>query len=232
MPWDLQRSLPFGDPSPLEVIDRHLRAVLGAPPPRLRLDPLSQLVLSSLGSRTHGEVAVAAFTALQGRFRDWAALSDAPAASVLLLIHEVTFAEDKAARLPSALRSIQHRRGSLDLGFLGTWPVEAACSWLERLPGVGPKVSAAVVNFSTLRLRALVVDSHHRRVAVRLGLLPPGADFTTAHRRLLRAAPDAWGAARLDDHHQLMKRHGQTVCRHTRPACGRCALRDLCPASR
>lgn len=228
----MQASLPFGDPLPLATVDRRLRAAHGDPPAPLRLDPVSQLVLSSLGSRTRGEVAMAAFLALQQRFRGWTALGEAPAASILPLIREVTFAEDKAARLPMALRSIQDRRGSLDLGFLGAWPVEAACSWLLHLPGVGPKVSAAVVNFSTLRLRALVVDSHHRRVAVRLGLLPPGADFAIAHRRLLRAVPDAWDAGRLDDHHQLMKRHGQTVCRPTRPACGRCALRGLCPASR
>lgn len=228
----MQGSLPFGDPLPAEAIDERLRAAHGDPPARLRLDPVSQLVLSSLGSRTRGEVAMAAFLALREHFRGWVALGEAPAVSILPLIREVTFAEDKAARLPTALRSIRHRRGSLDLGFLGTWPVEAACSWLECLPGVGPKVGAAVVNFSTLRLRALVVDGHHCRVAVRLGLLPPGADFTTAHRRLLRAAPDAWGAARLDDHHQLMKRHGQTVYRPTRPACGRCALWSLCPASR
>jgi endonuclease-3 len=46
--------------------------------------------------------------------------------------------------------------------------VAEARAWLETLPGVGPKTSAAVLLFSRLRLPALPVDSHHHRVAVRL----------------------------------------------------------------
>ena len=64
------------------------------------------------------------------------------------------------------------KRGVLSLDFLADLPVEEARAWLERLPGVGPKTSAAVLSFSTLRRPALPVDSHHHRVAARTGLIP------------------------------------------------------------
>ncbi len=97
----------------------------------------------------------------------------------------VTYAERKATQLRNALRMIEERRGSLVLNFLADWPVDDAQDWLRTLPGVGPKVSAAVLNFSTLRQRVLVVDCHHFRVAKRLGLLRPNAPFAAAQRILM-----------------------------------------------
>lgn len=214
----------------LTKIDGRLRSAYGSPPPvAARLDPVSQLILSMLGSRTRGEVSLAVFDALRERFGDWAALRDAPPDTIEPLLEPVTFAENKAVWLVAALRAITSRRGGLDLDFLGRWPVEAARYWLETLPGVGPKVSASVVNFSTLCMRALVVDTHHFRVAKRLGLLSPQAVFPNAHRVLARQIPDGWQAETLDAHHEIMKRHGQVLCRHERPICRCCPVRDLCP---
>ena len=49
---------------------------------------------------------------------------------------------------------------------------------------------------------------------------------------ILRAQlPAEWGAQELYDNHQVLMRHGQQVCHHRRPACGRCALVDLCPSA-
>ena len=102
----------------------------------------------------------------------------------------------------------------------------------ERLPGAGRKVSAATLNFSTLRMRALVVDTHHLRVVRNLGLTRPHATYEEAYRRLMPRLPAQWGAAELDDHHQLMKALGQTICRPESPRCGACPLQDLCPTGR
>ena len=51
----------------------------------------------------------------------------------------------------------------------------------SRCPGVGPKTSAAVLLFSRLRKPALPVDSHHYRVAVRLGLLSARVPVGRSH---------------------------------------------------
>ena len=228
----MQLLLPIDDqPLTLEAVHARLLARFGRPGPWRHLQPVDQLVIGMVGGRTRGEESLAAFAALRRRFRSWEAVRDAPGSQVRTAIAPVNFAERKAPLLQSALRAITARRRRLELDFLGAMPVGDALAWLERLPGVGRKVSAATLNFSTLRMRSLVVDTHHLRVARKLGLTRPNATHEEAYRRLMPRLPLEWNAARLDDHHQLMKRLGQTVCRADGGRCPECPLRDLCPSA-
>jgi endonuclease-3 len=94
---------------------------------------------------------------------------------------------------------------------------------------VGPKTSAAVLLFSRLRMPALPVDSHHYRVAVRLGLLSARIPVGPSHAILTALLPRGWGAQQVYDHHEALMLHGQRCCFHHSPACGRCPVLDLCP---
>jgi endonuclease-3 len=84
-----------------------------------------------------------------------------------------------------------------------------------------------VVNFSTLRRRALCLDSHHLRVVQRLGLTPR-ADAHTTEERLMRIVPESWSAEKMDEDHQLVKKLGQTICTFAEPKCGVCPLLKVC----
>lgn len=192
------------------------------------IDPLSELVSSLLSHRTRNADSGAAFSRLRARFATWEALRDAELADVRAALDGVTWPEQKAPRLQAVLRAITERRGTLDLEFLGALPVPAARAWLESLPGVGPKTSAAVLLFSRLRRPALPVDSHHHRVAVRLGLVPSGTDVGPAHALLAAALPPDWDAQAVYDHHEVLMLHGQRCCFHRAPACSRCPLTDVC----
>ncbi len=153
------------------------------------LDPVSELASSLLSHRTRNADSGAAFKALRARFPDWAAVAAASMAEVETAISGVTWPEQKAPRIQSILRAIQAERGALSLDFLAELPVEDAREWLERLPGVGPKTSAAVLSFSVLRRPALPVDSHHHRVAARTGLIPPNLSVGPSHRALAAQLP-------------------------------------------
>jgi endonuclease-3 len=107
--------------------------------------------------------------------------------------------------------------------------VPAARTWLESLPGVGPKTSAAVLLFSRLRLPALPVDSHHYRVALRLQLIPEGVTVGQSHTLLEAQLPSDWSAQQVYDNHEVMMLHGQRCCFYRHPACKRCPVLDLCP---
>jgi endonuclease-3 len=156
---------------------------------------------------------------------------DAPVAAVQEAIAACTWPEAKAPALQRTLRALTEARGGrLDLANLAGLPGTEARAWLEALPGVGPKTSAAVLSFSALRGRALPVDSHHHRVAQRLGLIPAALAVGPAHRVLEAMLPADWDAQAVYDHHQVMMRHGQRTCHFRAPACGRCVLLDLCPA--
>lgn len=193
------------------------------------LDPLSELVAALLSHRTRNRDSDRAYKQLQAQFPTWEQVRDAPVQEVQQAIAPCTWAEQKAPRLQQVLRLISERRGELSLAFLADLTVTEARAWLEELPGVGPKTSAAVLCFSELRRRALPVDSHHHRVAVRLGLIPASVSVGPAHVLLEAQLPPEWSAQQVYDNHEVLMLHGQRCCYYANPACQRCVVLELCP---
>lgn len=212
------------------AIHRRLCEVYECPIPYFHsLDPLSELISSLLSHRTRNTDSGRAFKALRARYDDWRAMMHAPTDEVEETIEGVTWPEQKAPRLQAVLRAIEERHDGLSLDFLGAMPVEEARAWLESIPGIGPKTSAAVLSFSMLRKAALPVDSHHHRVAERTGLIPQSTAVGPSHAALAALLPENWDAQQVYDHHEVMMLHGQRCCFFKSPACGRCAILDLCP---
>ena len=196
------------------------------------LDPLSELVSSLLSHRTRNAASGKAFRNLKEMFPSWEAVRDAPVQDVQEAIAPCTWPEQKAPRLQQVLRLITERCGTLTLDFLPGLDVADARAWLESLPGVGPKTSAAVISFSNMRGKAMPVDSHHFRVAVRLGIIEEKIGEAKAHRVLENLLPDDFTAQDVYDHHQVMMKHGQKVCFYHRPDCENCVLLDVCPTGK
>jgi endonuclease III len=73
------------------------------------------------------------------------------------------------------------------------------------------------------------VDSHHLRVTQRLGFVAKSADARETERRLMEMAPAEWSPVMLDEHHTLIKIHGQRTCTFSQPKCRGCPLLDVCP---
>ena len=145
------------------------------------------------------------------------------------LLAGVRWPEQKAPRIQQVLREITARcDGILSLDFLADLEIVAARAWLESMSGVGPKTSAAVLLFSTLRRPALPVDSHHHRVAQRVGLIGDKVGAVAAHALLQSQLLPDWDAQQIYDNHELLMLHGQKVCHYQAPQCTRCVLTDLC----
>ena len=121
-------------------------------------DPLSMLVDIILSHRTRDEQTAAAYDNLVKRFGSWEAMRDAPTSEVQETIANVNWPEVKAPRLQALMRRITEERGELNLDFLRDIPVEEGAAWLNRLEGVGPKTTAAVLLFSS-RKPILPVDT-------------------------------------------------------------------------
>jgi endonuclease-3 len=225
------------EPNPLQelhqkalLIHDRLCTVYGCPIAYFHdLDPLSELVSALLSHRTRNAQSHKAFQQLIQQFPTWEAVRDAPTEDVQRAIAPATYAEVKAPRIQQVLRLIEQRHGALSLEFLAAMPVTEARVWLEALPGVGPKTSAAVLSFSRLRQRALAVDSHHHRVAIRTGLIPANTDVGRSHALLEAQLPDTWNAQQVYDNHEVMMLHGQKCCYYHNPECDRCTILDLCP---
>jgi endonuclease III len=225
----------MNSPSPslqqkLIEVHRRLCGEYGCPVPFFaERDPLSTLVSALLSHRTRNRDTGRAFHGLMERFPTWEAVRDAPTAEVEEAISASTWPEQKAPRIQQVLRLITELRGELSLDFLEGMPVTEARAWLESMPGVGPKTSASVLLFSRLRMPALPVDSHHHRVAERLGLIPNRIPVGPAHALLEALLPPDWDAQQVYDNHEVLMFHGQRCCYWRDPDCARCVVLDLCP---
>ena len=212
------------------LIDDLLAEHYGAPfIPFSYRDPLSELVNALMSHRTKNAVTRGAFKNLRATFPTWEDVISADTAAVERAIRAVTFPEIKAPRIQEALRQVAERNdGELSLEGLNEVSVADARTWLEAIPGVGAKTSAAVLSFSHLRMKALVVDTHHHRVALRLGVAPAKSSLEKTAAILQSYLPAEWDGQRVYDSHQGFMRHGQRVCTYRRPNCGACLVAHLC----
>lgn len=209
------------------MVRDQLRACLGRPDPVYVRTPIGQLVKSWISGRTRDEVSLNAYQRLLETYRTWGDLAEAPAKDVEAVIAEVTFSDAKARDLHVALRTIAGTHPDFDLTFLGRLRVPAALAWLERLRGVGRKVAASTLNFSTLRMPAFVVDTHVLRILPRFGLVRRTADIRAAYETIMAMRGD-WSAAELAELHVLLKRLGQIICRADHACCDECPIRQRC----
>ena len=97
---------------------------------------------------------------------------------------------------------------------------------LMRLPGVARKTANIVIANAYGKVEGIAVDTHVFRLSHRLGLTDE-KDPDKVERDLCALLPrEDWYAVnyRFID-------HGRAVCTAKRPACGACALSDICPTA-
>lgn len=186
------------------------------------------LVQGVIGARTKSEVSNAATDRLLKRYGSWEAVTKAPLADLQDELSTQTYPNIAAERLKASLTALIEKRGAVDLSHLAEIETGEAMDWLERLPGIGRKIAAGIMNASTLDRRAIVLDSHHTRILQRMGLVPPKTTTARAFDAIMPAMPDEWSGADFDEHHLLMKKLGQTWCRPSAPDCAACAACSLC----
>jgi endonuclease-3 len=143
--------------------------------------------------------------------------------SIEAAIRSGGLARQKSVRIKNLLNEIYERRGSLDLSFLFTTPIEEAMQFLAIFKGVGPKTVACTLLFACNR-PIFPIDTHIFRIARRTGLIPEKCSDEEAHRIMTAMIPDG----RFYEVHVNMIRHGRKVCRPQQPLCEQCCLIDYC----
>jgi endonuclease-3 len=211
------------DSAGIATVQRRLRAQQGPFVPKPRLPVLDELIATVLSQHTSDINSERAFAQLKDRFPTWEEVADARPGDVADAIRCGGIADQKARRIQRILATIAEREGRIDLSRLNDLDDAAVETYLESLPGVGPKTAACVLTFAMGR-SAFPIDTHVHRVATRLGWLPAKTAADRAYRLLApRVPPDI----RYDLHLALIT-HGRTVCRAQRPRCDVCVVRDLC----
>lgn len=186
-------------------------------------DPLDELMLTILSQNTSDGNRDKAWRLLKDRFPTWEAVADANAGELAAAIAPAGLSNQKAPRMLAILRDIERRFGRLSLADLADWPDTQIRDYLTAYPGVGPKTAACVLMFALGR-PVMPVDTHVHRICSRLGLIPKGASFETAHETMERITPPEF----VYPLHIEMIRHGRALCRPTNPKCADCPVLTEC----
>lgn len=147
------------------------------------------------------------------RYRRPADYAGASLVEIEALIRSTGFFKSKAKHLVACGQAITEQ-------FHGQVP--ATMEELTTLPGVGRK-TANVILGNAFGKPGIVVDTHVKRVANRLGLTTFD-DPERIEQDLQRLIPESeWSIAS----HRLLL-HGRYVCLARKPQCSRCAVSSLC----
>ncbi len=188
------------------------------PAPRCALDHRNafELLVATILSAQCTDARVNLVTpALFARHPDARSLAMADLTEVETLIHSTGFFRAKARNLVAmAGQLVTLHRGE----------VPADLDALTRLPGVGRKTAHVVLGNAFRVASGVVVDTHVKRLAFRLGLTK-NTDPEVIELELGAVVPrDEW----INFSHRLIA-HGREVCDARRPRCDACTLATICP---
>jgi endonuclease-3 len=153
--------------------------------------------------------------ALFARYPEASALARADLAELEALIHSTGFFRAKAKNLVKMATQVVERHGG---------EIPRDLETLTALPGVGSKTANVVLGNAFGIASGVVVDTHVKRLAYRLGLTT-SRDPVAIERDLMRNVPRKhW----VDLSHRLIT-HGRKLCLAVRPRCADCPLEPICP---
>jgi endonuclease III len=105
--------------------------------------------------------------------------------------------------------------------------VPADMAVLVQLPGIGRKTANVILGNAFEQAEGIVVDTHVRRLAGRLGL-STHTDPEKIERELMALVPrEDWIIVS-----HLLILHGRKICAARAPKCVICPVNDLCPAAK
>lgn len=95
--------------------------------------------------------------------------------------------------------------------------------YLESLPGVGRKTTNVVLS-ELFNEQCIAVDTHIKRVSIRLGFASINDDVLVIEQKLTKKFKD-YNAKKI--HHQLLL-FGRYYCKAINPECSKCKIKDIC----
>ena len=184
---------------------------------------MDELISCILSQNTSDSNSFPAFFRMKEIYPKWQQIVNAGPEKIAEIIKSAGLANQKAKAIINCLTAIKKETGDYNIDFLDNMPMKQARTWLEKLPGVGPKTSAIVLCFS-FNKNAIPVDTHIFRVSKRLGFIPEKMDANKAHDHLLEVIPNE----EAYNYHMLLIQHGRTICKARKPLCEKCPLTQNC----
>lgn len=205
-----------------------LRELYGEPEPPLTTDPFEMVVWENAAYLVDDERRRMVFELLRDKvgLEPERLLAVPTPALAGLIAGGGMLPEHRAEKVQKAAR-IAHEIGTDELRRLAR--SGEGRKQLRRFPGIGEPGADKILLFAR-GARSLAPDSNALRVLARLGYGEESDDYARQYRSAAAAVapllPDdfAW----LIEAHQLLRRHGQEICKRNDPRCEICPLNREC----
>jgi endonuclease III len=211
----------------LERLEKHY----GRPKPPVVTDPLELILWENVVYLAKDEKRAAAFAALKKRVGLKPAKILAASDEELMGITRLGgIVPEISAQKLRRIAEIAQRDFGGDLKAVLKKPLREAKKDLQRFPSIGEPGAEKILLFAHSQ-PVLALDSNGLRVLRRLGFGEENKDYTKSYRSAQEAVKDQLpkGFVGLVRAHQLLRQHGQTLCKRSRPRCDDCPLNRWCP---
>ena len=207
-----------------------LERFYGQQPPPVTTDPFEMIVLENIAYLVSDEKRYAAFEALLNRVGLSAEAIVAASDEELLECTELggMLAGARVNKLRTIAQiTLREFEGDLK-GVLKQQPSQAKKA-LRQFPGIGAPGAEKILLFSRTQT-ILALESNGLRVMVRLGFGEEQKNYAATYRSVQEAVKGQmkeevdW----LITAHQLLRRHGQELCKRARPMCTQCPIANVC----
>jgi endonuclease-3 len=201
-----------------EEIIKRLRKEYPTPKTALEhRDPLQLLVATILSAQCTDERVNQVTPALFKKYRTARDYATANVAEFEQEIRSTGFYRAKTKSIINCSKALVERHGG---------KVPRTMEELVQLPGVGRKTANCVLGSAYGIASGVVVDTHVRRLAQRIGLSKQD-DPDKIEQDLMAVLPKKdW-----IDFSNMLIWHGRKVCQARKPNCPECVINDLCPSA-
>jgi endonuclease III len=115
------------------------------------------------------------------------------------------------------------------LGALKVLPLPKARALLKKFPSIADPGADKILLFSAISVQP-ALESNGLRVLVRLGLAPQQSSYTATYKAAVKVMTESGIMTRkwMMEAYSVLRSHGQTLCKRTKPQCIACPLDKLC----
>jgi endonuclease III len=189
-------------------------------------DPLELIIWENIAYLASDERRAEAFATLKRSIGTRPEQILAAKHSALAAIGNAGMLPDVSAEKLLAIAKIAYEEFDADLRVALKKPLRQAKKALKRFPGIGDPAAEKILLFTRL-YPVFSLDSNGLRVLCRVGLAEEQKNYSATHRLAQDAIRDQLPRDydSLIQAHQLIRQHGQTLCKRSKPFCAECPLR-------
>ena len=216
-------------PKLIDALQRHY----GAPAPPPSTDPLELIIWENVAYLANDERRAQAFTKLKESIGTTPEAILAAKHSSLAAIGKAGILPDVSAEKLLTIARIAYEEFGGDLHSVLKKPLPQAKKALKKFPSIGDPGAEKILLF-THSYPVMALESNGLRVLCRVGFAEEQKNYSATYRLVQDALREQLpcDCNSLIRAHQLLRQHGQELCKRSKPCCTECPVKTSCAYNR